>query len=91
MVGTNAIADIAGLESALTGSYKGLLRTWGRGLTPAIQGLGMGADDISTISGGNKADFSQIDQFNVTSATIQGFHRSGAAVTKPSRSEQRHQ
>ncbi|MCF0069104.1 RagB/SusD family nutrient uptake outer membrane protein [Dyadobacter sp. CY261] len=69
VVGTNAISDIAGLESALTGSYKGLLRTWARGfLTSAIQGYGMGADDISTISGGNKADFREIDQLNVTSA-----------------------
>ena len=69
VVGTNAIADVAGLESALTGTYKGLLRTWARGfLTSAIQAYVMGGDDVSTIAGGNKWDFREFDQFDVTPA-----------------------
>lgn len=69
VVGTNAIQDVAGLESALTGTYKGLLRTWARGfLTSAIEAYVMGGDDVTSLSGGNKAEFRQVDQFDVVSS-----------------------
>lgn len=68
IVGTHAINNVEGLEAALTGTYKGLLRTWTRGfLTSAMQGFTMGGDDLTTLSGGNKEWFRQQDQFNVTS------------------------
>lgn len=70
IVGTNAISDVQGLEAALTGTYKGLLRTWTRGfLNSSIQSFAMGGDDISTIRAGNtpKVWSRQLDQFDVTS------------------------
>ncbi len=68
IIGTNAISNAEGLEAALTGTYKGLLRTWSRGfLTSSMQGFVMGGDDLTTLVGGNKADFRQQDQFTVTS------------------------
>ncbi|MCE6992517.1 RagB/SusD family nutrient uptake outer membrane protein [Dyadobacter sp. CY323] len=70
IVGTNAISDVQGLEAALTGTYKGLLRTWTRGfLNSSIQSFAMGGDDLSTITGGNmpKVWSRQLDQFDVTS------------------------
>jgi len=67
IVGVNAINSVEGLEAALTGTYKGLLRTWSRGfLTAAIQGYVMGGDDLTTIKAGNKQAFRQIDQFDVS-------------------------
>ena len=69
-MGTNAISDVQGLEAALTGTYKGLLRTWTRGfLNSSIQSFAMGGDDISTIIAGNtpKMWSRQLDQFDVTS------------------------
>lgn len=67
IVGTHAISSVEGLEAALTGTYKGLLRTWTRGfLTSAMQGFTMGGDDVTTLTGGNKEWFRQQDQFNVT-------------------------
>lgn len=69
VVGAEAISTVAGLEAALTGTYKGLLRTWARGfLTAALQAYVMGGDDVSTIPGGNKWDFREFDQFDVTPA-----------------------
>lgn len=66
IIGTNAINSVEGLEAALTGTYKGLLRTWSRGfLTSAMQGFTMGGDDLTTLVGGNKAPFRQFDQFAV--------------------------
>jgi starch-binding outer membrane protein, SusD/RagB family len=66
IVGSNAVSSVEGLEAALTGSYKGMLRTWARGvLTAALEGFVMGGDDVTTLAGGNKADFRQMDQFNV--------------------------
>lgn len=70
IVGTNAISDVAGLEAALTGTYKGLLRTWVRGfLNSSTQSFTMGGDDLSTIRAGNvpKMWSRQLDQFEVTS------------------------
>lgn len=67
IVGNNAITDVKGLDAALTGAYKGVLRTWSRGfLTASFQAFSMGGDDLTTLSGGNKASFRQFDQFNVT-------------------------
>lgn len=69
VVGTNAIQDVAGLEAALTGTYKGMLRTWARGfLTSALEAYVMGGDDVTSLSGGNKAEFRQTDQFDVVSS-----------------------
>lgn len=69
VVGTNALNSVEGLDAALTGAYKGMLRTWARGvLTSAIVGFAMGGDDLTTLTGGNKAAFRQLDQFNVTSS-----------------------
>src|SRR5688572_5978217 len=66
IVGKNGVSSVEGLESALTGAYKGVTRTWARGfLTAAIQGFAMGGDDLTTHPGGNKADFRQMDQFIV--------------------------
>ena len=68
VVGSNAITDVTGLDAALTGSYKGVLRTWSRGfLNSSNQGFTMGGDDVTTMFGGNKDQFRQIDQFEVTS------------------------
>src|SRR5579862_2497182 len=67
VVGNSAVSNISGLDAALTGAYKGYLRTWATGfLTSAMQGFSMGADDLTTISGGNKADFREMDQLSVT-------------------------
>lgn len=69
IVGNNAITDVTSLDAALTGSYKGVTRTWARGfLNSSTQGFSMGGDDLTTLAGGNKAAFRQIDQFEVTSA-----------------------
>ncbi len=68
VVGTNAINSVKGLEAALTGTYKGLLRTWSRGFLTngSLQGTAMGGDDLTTLVVGNKEDYRQFDQFNVT-------------------------
>ncbi|MES2733711.1 MAG: RagB/SusD family nutrient uptake outer membrane protein [Bacteroidota bacterium] len=67
IVGDNAISSVEGLEAALTGTYKGLLRTWARGfLTASIHCYVMGGDDLSTYRGGNKQSFRQADQFAVS-------------------------
>src|SRR3954470_1533916 len=69
IVGANAITDVNGLDAALTGAYKGISRTWARGfINSSTQGFAMGGDDLTTITGGNKANFRAIDQFEVTSA-----------------------
>ncbi len=69
IVGANAITEINGLEAALTGAYKGVTRTWVRGfLNSSTQGFSMGGDDLTTLVGGNKAAFREIDQFEVTAA-----------------------
>lgn len=70
IVGTNAISDVAGLEAALTGTYKGVLRTWARGfLNSSTQSFAMGGDDLTTIRAGNEPKMwsRQLDQFEVTS------------------------
>lgn len=69
IVGSNAITDISSLDAALTGAYKGVARTWVRGfLNASTQGFSMGGDDLTTMSGGNKAGFRELDQFEVTAS-----------------------
>jgi hypothetical protein len=69
VVGAAAIVDVPSLEAALTGAYKGVTRTWARGFLNAnTQGFAMGGDDLTTLFGGNKAFYRQMDQFEVTSA-----------------------
>lgn len=69
IVGDNAITDISSLDAALTGAYKGVARTWVRGfLNASTQGFSMGGDDLTTLTGGNKSAFRELDQFEVTSA-----------------------
>lgn len=69
IVGDNAINDVNGLDAALTGAYKGIARTWKEGfLNSSTQAFSMGGDDLTTITGGNKADLRAFDQFDVTSA-----------------------
>lgn len=64
-----AIVSVTTLDAALTGAYKGVTRTWSRGfVNSSTQGFAMGGDDLTTIVGGNKANFRQIDQFDVTSS-----------------------
>ncbi len=69
IVGGNAITDVSSLEAALTGAYKGVSRTWVRGfLNASTQGFAMGGDDLTTMPGGNKSTFREIDQFEVTAS-----------------------
>jgi hypothetical protein len=67
IVGNNAIKTVQGLDAALTGAYKGLLRTWSRGFLTngALQGSTAGGDDITTLPGGNKEKWRELDQFEV--------------------------
>jgi hypothetical protein len=68
VVGTNALTSVEGLDAALTGAYKGMTHTWEMGFTTtAAIGLTMGGDDVTTHPASNKADFREMDQFNVTS------------------------
>lgn len=69
VVGDYAITDIASLDAALTGAYKGVARTWARGfINSSTQGFSMGGDDLTTLTGGNKAAFRELDQFVVTAS-----------------------
>ncbi|MBX2921511.1 MAG: RagB/SusD family nutrient uptake outer membrane protein [Chitinophagaceae bacterium] len=69
IVGDNAITDVTSLDAALTGAYKGVTRTWTRGfLNSSTQVFSMGGDDLTTIAGGNKAAFREVDQFAVTAS-----------------------
>jgi starch-binding outer membrane protein, SusD/RagB family len=67
ILGDNAINTVEGLDAALTGAYKGLLRTWSRGLLTngSLQATTMGGDDLTTLTGGNKAEYRDFDQFVV--------------------------
>lgn len=69
IVGGNAITDVSSLDAALTGAYKGVTRTWVRGfLNASTQGFAMGGDDLTTLTGGNKSAFRELDQFAVTAS-----------------------
>ena len=67
VLGDAALSTQAGLESALTGTYKGLGNTWGTGFLHATAiGATMGGDDVTTLPGGNKAELKEFDTFTVT-------------------------
>jgi hypothetical protein len=75
LYGPNVLSTQAGLESALTGSYKGLASQWSTGfLHPSANGAVLGADDVTTHPASNKADWREFDQFNVSTTN----QRSGA-------------
>lgn len=75
LYGPNVLSTQAGLESALTGSYKGLAAQWSTGfLHPSANGAVLGADDVTTHPASNKADWREFDQFNVSTTN----QRSGA-------------
>ena len=67
IVGDDALKTVQGLDAALTGAYKGLLRTWSRGFLTngALQGSTAGGDDITTLSGGNKEKWRELDRFEL--------------------------
>jgi hypothetical protein len=75
LYGPNVLSTQAGLESALTGSYKGLASQWSMGfIHPSANGAVLGADDVTTHPASNKADWREFDQFNVSTTN----QRSGA-------------
>ena len=68
VIGNAALKTQIGLESALTGAYKGLGNTWATGFFHATAtGATMGGDDITTHPGSNKQEFREFDQFQVSS------------------------
>lgn len=68
VIGDAALKTQVGLESALTGAYKGLGNTWSTGFFHATAtGATMGGDDITTHPGSNKQEFREFDQFQVSS------------------------
>lgn len=67
VVGTQALATVAGLNAALTGTYKPLMTTWVSGFTTtAINGVLMGSDDVTTHPASNKQELREFDQYNVS-------------------------
>jgi hypothetical protein len=67
LYGPNVLSTQDGLESALTGAYKGLANQWGYGfLHPSANAAVLGADDVTTHPASNKADWREFDQFNVS-------------------------
>lgn len=67
VLGDAVLKTQAGLESALTGAYKGLGNTWGTGFLHATAiAATMGGDDVTTLSGGNKGELKEFDTFTVT-------------------------
>src|SRR3989337_636411 len=75
LYGTDVLTTQTGLEAALTGAYKGLGQQWTWGfLHPSANAAVLGADDVTTHPGSNKADWREFDQFNVPSTN----QRSGA-------------
>ena len=75
LYGPNVLSTQAGLESALTGSYKGLASQWSMGfIHPSANAAVLGADDVTTHPASNKADWREFDQFNVSTTN----QRSGA-------------
>ncbi|XHR96318.1 RagB/SusD family nutrient uptake outer membrane protein [Mucilaginibacter sp. UC70_90] len=68
VVGSQALSTVAGLNAALTGTYKPLATTWVSGFTTAaIDAVLMGSDDLTTHPASNKQDFREFDQYNVSS------------------------
>jgi hypothetical protein len=75
LYGPNVLSSQDGLESALTGAYKGLGSQWTYGfIHPSANAAVLGADDVTTHPASNKADWREFDQFNVSTTN----QRSGA-------------
>ncbi|QKZ14022.1 RagB/SusD family nutrient uptake outer membrane protein [Spirosoma sp. KUDC1026] len=75
LYGPNVLSTQAGLESALTGAYRGLGAQWTYGfLHPSANAATLGSDDVTTHPASNKADWREFDQFNVSTTN----QRSGA-------------
>lgn len=75
LYGGNVLSTQDGLESALTGAYKGLASQWGYGfIHPSANAATIGSDDVTTHPASNKADWREFDQFNVSTTN----QRSGA-------------
>ncbi|KAA6431567.1 RagB/SusD family nutrient uptake outer membrane protein [Dyadobacter flavalbus] len=67
LYGNNVLSTQDGLESALTGAYKGLASQWSRGfIHPSANAATLGSDDVTTHPASNKADWREFDQFNVS-------------------------
>lgn len=68
VVGSIALSNMAGLESALSGAYASLQVGFESGFVTVSQiAMCMGADDLTTHPGSNKEEFREFDQFNVSS------------------------
>lgn len=66
VVGSIALSNQAGLESALTGAYGSLMVPWESGFTSVAQiAMSMGGDDLTTHPGSNKEEFREFDRFSV--------------------------
>ncbi|GAB3941722.1 RagB/SusD family nutrient uptake outer membrane protein [Spirosoma harenae] len=78
LYGGNVLSTQDGLESALTGAYRGLGNQWTYGfLHPSANAATIGSDDVTTHPASNKADWREFDQFNVSTTN----QRSGAVYT----------
>ena len=66
LVGDVALQDINGLNAQMIGMYSSLQNGWSQGFASCAQiAMSMGADDVTTHPGLNKADIREFDQFNV--------------------------
>jgi hypothetical protein len=67
VAGEGVLADQVGLESALTGAYSGLARTWSMGITTGhgLLAFALGGDDATTKTVGGQ-DLLDFDTYNVT-------------------------
>jgi len=75
LYGDNVLTSQEGLESALTGAYKGLASQWSYGfIHPSANAATIGSDDVTTHPASNKADWREFDQFAVSTTN----QRSGA-------------
>jgi hypothetical protein len=67
IVGNSALTTEEGLESALTGAYKGLVNTWGPGLVGGAQSdCAMGGDDMTCPATANQNEF---EVLNISTAS----------------------
>lgn len=65
LYGPNVLSTQDGLESALTGAYRGLGSQWQYGfIHPSANAATIGSDDVTTHPASNKADWREFDQFN---------------------------
>jgi hypothetical protein len=67
VVGASALSSVEGLDAALAGAYKPLGHTFISGfMSAAVNAVLMGSDDLTTHPASNKAEFREMDQFNVS-------------------------